>query len=282
MPKLLAGVLLAAVLAVWHLPRGDTTGALATVWFFDVGQGDAALVGTPAGYQILIDGGPDDSVLHGLGKAMPFGDKTIDAVMLSHPHADHYRGLQRVFERYQVSALWVSVEEQDSAEYRNLLETVRRRGAAVRHVTSGANIAIPGVGSADVLYPIEPIAGRRIKNLNDASLIVKVTVAGTTVLFPGDAEVVEENALVRAGVPLDADILKAGHHGSKTSSQADFVEAVSPATSVISVGADNRYRHPASQTIGTLQAYGPVYRTDQQGTVTLRIGPAGYHIGTER
>ncbi len=281
MRKIWLVVAVALALAIWQIPRGNAADELATVWFFDVGQGDAALVGTPSGYQILIDGGPDDSVLHGLGKAMPFGDKTIDAVLLSHQHADHFRGLQYVFERYKVAALLVSTGEQGSPEYRRLLDTAAGHGTVIKQVSAGANLDIPPAGTAEVLYPLEPAEGK-LKHAHDAMLVAKVTVAGTTVLFSGDAEKVSENAMVGVGQPLDSDILKAGHHGSKTSSQPSYLEAVTPQASIVSVGADNRYRHPSPQAIQALQAVGEVYRTDQRGTVTVQIGPTGYRISTER
>lgn len=281
MRRVLAVGVVAAALVVWQVPRSTASGDLATVWFFDVGQGDAALVGTPAGHQVLIDGGPDDSVLHGLGKAMPFGDKTIDAVMVSHQHADHYRGLQSVFERYKVAVLLVSTGPQGSPEYQRLLDTAAGQGTVVKQVTAKASLAIPQAGAAEVLFPLEPSEGK-LKHAHDAMLVARVTVGSTAVLFSGDAEKIAENAMVGVGQPLDSDILKAGHHGSKTSSQPSYLAAVTPQASIVSVGADNRYRHPSPQAIQALEAVGEVYRTDQRGTVKVRIGPAGYRISTER
>lgn len=261
----------------WRANAGETSGS---VRFFDVGQGDAALISLPAHRQVLIDGGPDSTVLARLGRSMPVGDRTIDAVILSHPHADHYAGLQSVVERYQVGVLYYSTVEPPDQEYQRLLATARDRNIPLVPIDHPSSFSFAGV-RIDLIYPTTQFP-RYVSNLNDASIVAKVTIRGTTFLFPGDAEVAQEERLIGQG-NLRADILKVPHHGSRTSSILEFVTAVDPRLAIISVGARNRYGHPAPQTLQTYVAAGvTTLRTDQQGTVTVTVGPGGYRVATDR
>ncbi len=274
-PVIIVGLLIAAWAAVSlsAVPSGLT----ARVDFFDVGQGDAALI-SAGNQQVLIDGGPDQSVLRGLGSAMPRSDRRIELIILTHPHLDHFGGLIRVLERYAPPILLVRQGSDDPA-YARLLETAREHGTAVLPA-AGQRIPLPG-GSLDV---IDPRSGSspEVANPNDASVTVRLTLRGTTFLFPGDAETAQERRLVSAGT-LGATVLKVPHHGSRTSSTPAFLEAVSPAVCVVSLGTDNRYGHPDPETMRRLADHGcRVLRTDQQGTVSVSLTDRGASIRTER
>ncbi|HEY8108790.1 MAG TPA: ComEC/Rec2 family competence protein [Patescibacteria group bacterium] len=248
----------------------------ATVRFFDVGQGDAALVDDGHGTQILIDGGPDRAVLRGLGKAMPRFDRRIELVILSHPHLDHYGGLVDVIARYDVGT--VLVNQAGDGPYERLVVEADSHSRLV--TAAGQRVGIHG-GTVEILEPTAR-QRRRYENANDASVVVRVTLHGRSFLFPGDAEEAEERRLLgRPG--LDTEVLKVPHHGSRTSSTDEFIKETSPTWCIVSSGTGNTYGHPNPDTVRRLGASGcRVVRTDRHGTVTATISSSGISFSTER
>jgi competence protein ComEC len=266
--KRLAAVAAVAVLAV-------TVGAIfflttargPRIAFFDVGQGDAALVIDGAD-QALIDGGPDRSVMAKLGRNMPFFDRRIETVFLTHPHSDHITGLIAALGRYRTDRLVLSSACPDTALGERLLRAAAASGAEVVVASAGDRFVLGGSVTAVVIWPpVEGlpsgIAARR--DINDCSLVIRLDFGGPSALMMGDAGREVEGALVRSGAPLDADVLKAGHHGSGNSSSADFIAAANPEVAVISVGR-NSYGHPSPALIRRLESAGVrVWRTDRDG-----------------
>lgn len=240
--------------------------------FFNVGQGDAVFFETPQGHQVLIDGGPDSAVLSRLGEVMPFFDKTIDLVILTHPDADHITGLVAVFERYKVeNVLWTG-RTKDTKIFEAFKEALRKEGAREILAQAGQKILFGGSQAAlEILYP-----GREV-NLqeevsNETSIIAKLTFAEHAVMLPGDTVKRVERQLLEQRGDLNADILKVAHHGSATSSKREFLEAVAPKTAVISVSKDNRYGHPSQETLANLAEYGiTIRRTDKEGTILFHF-----------
>lgn len=236
------------------------------VWFFDIGQGDATLIITPDGHQILIDGGPDRAVLAKLGEVMPPWDRTLDAVVATHPDADHIGGLAAVLERYEVSRVVWNGDDKDTA--------VAAAFDAAREAESGAALEIGRRGRAlafgDVtLTELWPTPEALVdEDTNVASIVYRLDYGDTSVLLMGDAtEAVEQQVVSSAG---DVDVLKAGHHGSATSSSYSFVQAVSPETAIVSCGLDNRYGHPHRAVVDRFLGLGArILRTDLDGDVLL-------------
>lgn len=239
------------------------------VVFLDVGQGDSALITLPDGRQILIDGGPDWSTLEGLGKHLPFFDRHIDVLVLSHPNSDHMASFPDVLRRYSVGTLVTAGTVHDSGTYRATLSGATLRGVPLQVMHAGQTITF-GDSRIEALWPPKEMPPGFNKNSNNTSLTLRFTHGGKSVLFTGDLESIVEKTLVEAGVDLQADILKVPHHGSKSSSTMEFLLAVRPSIAVISVGGDNTYGHPNPDVLERLKAVGAdIRRTDEDGDIEL-------------
>ena len=265
-----------AALWSWSVCAAIEPSGVLTFVMLNVGQGDALYIESPSGVRVLLDGGPDASVLQELSKVMPFSARTLDAVIESHPDADHIVGLVDVVERYDVgsiiepgiyktSATAVALE-QDVIDH-GLKRYIARRGMVV-DLGSGAIL--------QVLYPNDAAIGMSRKNDNDGVIVARLVYGKTSILLTADAPFGVENKLIAMeqndGVSeLSSDILKVGHHGSKASTGADFLADVHPSLALISVGAENKYGHPTPETLNALAtANVPVLRTDKDGAIVLR------------
>jgi competence protein ComEC len=254
-----------------------------TVTFLDVGQGDAAVVEAPGGVAMLIDGGGTRDGLFDTGARIvePFlrarGIGRLQIVALSHPHPDHLNGLFRILDRFAVGAFWSSGDDGRNPEYRRLIDLARQRGIPTPEVAPTAL----GGARVDPLGPfIDDHIGAPVGlTVNDASLVLRVAFAGRALLFPGDLEADGEGELVgrRAlGQVVAADILKVPHHGSRTSSSDELLEAVAPKLAVISLGWHNQFHFPAPEVLARYAAgRARVPRTDRDGAITVTIAPDG-------
>ena len=230
--------------------------------FFDVGQGEAIFIETPQRRQILIDGGPDSKVTRKLAEVMPFWDRTIDLVVLTHPEKDHMAGLIEVFKRYKVQrVLWTGVVR-DTAEYAAWDGALQKEGAEIFTAKSGQKIK-DGEISFDILFPFEDLAGKKFNDSNDTSIVARLSFGADSFLFTGDITSKIEKALIAKNTLIGADVLKVGHHGSKTSTSFEFLEKVNPEAAVISAGRNNSYGHPHGTVLDNLAKYGiEIFRTD--------------------
>lgn len=245
-----------------------------TLSVFDIGQGDAVFLTAPNGNQVLIDGGPDAAVLAKLGGVMPFWDRSIDLVILTHPHADHLAGLLRVVERYKIGMVLESGVNHSIPEYDLWHDALAARGIPVVVAERGEVIRVASDLAISVLAPFRSFAGASPRNVHDASIVLFLRHASSTALLMADAEMATERELLAAGDPVEsgirAEFLKVGHHGSKTSTIEGFLAAVGPRLAAISAGRRNRYGHPAQEILDRLAAFGvKVYRTDRDGTLTF-------------
>lgn len=257
-------------MVVWSIVISNSRESNLKMAFFDVGQGDSAFVEAPEGYQILIDGGPDSAVLEKLAKIMPFWDRTIDLIVLTHPEADHLTGLLEVLERYEVkNILWTGVVR-DTAEYREWRELILKEGAEIRIAKAGQSISLGDRAKIKVLHPFENWEGKEARDSNYTSLVLRLDFGDNSFLFTGDAYSFQEKEMILRGVALDSDVLKVGHHGSKTSSSEEFLEKVSPQFAVVSAGKGNSYGHPHSEVLERLEKYGiKISRTDLEGDIKI-------------
>lgn len=282
--KLVFMVALAAlVVLIWYTVFYFEARQNLLVTFFDVGQGDSIFVEI-GGNQILIDGGPDDSVLAKLGKHLPFWDRSLDLVILTHPEKDHVSGLLAVLRRYDVDKiLWTGVEHSiaEFSEWKKLLE---KEDAEIFYAQRGDTINLGKGAAMAILWPADILRGQSVKELNETSIVAKLQYGKNSFLFTGDSGRSTEYRLLSelfdsGFMILDSDVLKAGHHGSKYSSSDAFLRAVSPEITVIQSGRKNRYGHPAPETLDRLAMVGArIFRNDIDGDVTLESDGSFYKI----
>ncbi len=236
----------------------------------DIGQGDAIFIEAPNGSQVLIDGGPNDTVLTRLGEIMPFWDRSLDAVILTHPHADHLDGLLGVLDRYEVGMVIESGVNHSIAEYELWRHKIKERGIGRIVAVRGMVMHLGGAARIEILAPDRRYDAESVRNIHAAAVVLKLTFASSTALLMADAESSGERELLASGADLKAEVLKVGHHGSKTSTSEAFLRAVRPRLSAISVGARNRYGHPTQEVLDRLAAAGVrIFRTDRDGTITF-------------
>jgi len=245
-------------------------GAFLEVSVLDVGQGDAIFIETPENFQILIDGGPDKSILNELGEEMGFWDRDIDAVVLTHPHADHVSGLVEVLRRYEIGKIYMVGVVHTSSDYIEFLNIIKEKNIDTHIVESEFTLELDSGIYFEYIYPMQSFASLKVDNLNNTSIVNRLVYNDTSILLMGDLEKEGEEELLASGADLSAQILKAGHHGSATSSHEEFLEAVDPEYAIISCGTDNQFGHPSMRTVNRMERLGiEVLRTDELGTISL-------------
>lgn len=237
----------------------------------DIGQGDAILVVAPSGRTALIDGGPDpERTLRELGRALPFHQRRIDLVVLTHPHQDHVAGLVDVLRRFRVGMILDGERAFPNPTYaRFRTDALREPAAQVVTARVGMSIALDPTTRLRVLFPSDTDADAPLPDddINNASVVLLLTGPGATALLTGDAEAPVERLLIDRGLVPDVTVLKVGHHGSTSSSSAIFLDAARPELALISCGLGNDYGHPAPSTLDALAARGvTTLRTDVDGT----------------
>ncbi|MFA6919122.1 MAG: MBL fold metallo-hydrolase [Patescibacteria group bacterium] len=240
------------------------------VIFFDVGQGDASLIITPGGEKILTDGGPDNAVVRKLGEYLPFYDKKIDYIILTHPHADHVAGLVEVLRRYQVGKIFTTGVAHSASDYLEFLDFIKEKNIPVEIIDSREEIALSSGIKINFLYPDKSFEGLKLENLNNSSIAYKLSDASTTFLFMGDLEN-EEYLASTTPEEIQSDVLKVGHHGSVNANDKEFLKLVSPEFAIVSVGVDNSYGLPGFRTLHELQKDGShIFRTDENSDIVCQ------------
>lgn len=238
--------------------------------FFAVGQGDAVLLVSPSGKQILIDGGPDLIALEHLGDYMPFLDRTIELMILTHPDADHVTALPEVLKRYDIDHILFSGAQHESGRYDAFLALLEAKNIPLIPTDPSIDIDMGDGLILDIVWPTPDAFGSEPKNSNDLSVVVRALYRDVALLLPGDIEAETEAAVLATGADVKANILKVPHHGSKTSSTLPFLLAVDPELAIISAGRDNRFGHPHKEVTDRFESLGIAVRgTAKEGTISL-------------
>lgn len=270
----LALAALSAATALFFVWKGRDTGML-EVHFLDIGQGDAIYVRAPNGNDMLVDAGPSPSVLRRLGEAMPWRDRDIDVLLESHPDQDHIGGMPDVIERYGVGMFVMPGVESANSTDDEIERLLVEKGIPAILGRRGMRIVLGGGAYFDILFPDRDPKGLET---NDASIVGRLSYGSMSVMLTGDSpKWVEERLVALDGAEgLASQVLKAGHHGSKTSSSAPFVSAVDPDFAVVSAGKGNRYGHPSKEVMETFRAHDiPMLRTDEEGTIVFKSDGKG-------
>lgn len=244
------GVLLVVNIFIWTATlRADGKGDL-TVAFLDIGQGDSIYIEAPNGNQLLIDGGSGRQVLRALGKVMPFYDRSIDAVLSTHPDQDHVGGLPLVIDRMDVGMVITTENTSSTGAYGAFEEAIRIKHPGRILARAGERIILDRGVVLEVLFPEQNARGWET---NTGSIVARLTYGNESFLFTGDSpQSIEKYLTGKLGGKLHTTVLKLGHHGSRTSSSEIFLSAVSPEYAIISAGKDNKYGHPHQEVLDLL------------------------------
>ena len=268
--SLIALALVANGFISWALLYPQNQSHELRVSFLSVGQGDSIFIQGPTGIKMLIDGGPDRSVLRELSKQLWPWDRNIDVLVETHPDKDHISGLGDVLERYKVSNFLESgIPDQTATSLQVKANVSKEKGITHVTVRRGDRLHLGGGAYADVLFPDTDQSNQKVTN--DGSLVLHVVYGKTAFLLTGDLPSPYEDRLVAMdGAKLKSDVLKAGHHGSRYSTDAILLNAVAPSTVVISAGKGNSYGHPHKEVLDRIGRYGAeVVSTIDSGTITF-------------
>jgi competence protein ComEC len=272
-------VALLAAISLGSLPDGRLH-----LTVLDIGQGDAILVEAPSGATALIDGGPDPELtLRRLGANLPFFQRRVDLVVVSHPHQDHVAGLVDVVERFRVgTVLHAGISFANQAYERLLTDATGDPGIRLAVARAGQAVRLDGATTLEVLYPDDADATAPLPegDINNGSIVMLLRHGGFEALLTGDAERPVEETLLARRLLTPVDVLKVGHHGSESSTTASLLEATRPSVAVISAGADNEYGHPAPPTLDALAAVAglTILRTDLYGDVEIVSDGSRYRV----
>ena len=288
-PAMRVGTLLvvgAVATLLWSGGLAQPDGRL-HVWFLDVGQGDAILIRTPRGLNILVDGGSDSRVtLRELDRHLPFWDRDIDLAILSHPHDDHLNGLVEVARRGRIQrVLEPAADGEVSPTYARWREVLETEKIPRQEAYEGQRVQTPGGVVLDVLAPPRPAMGGTTSDIDNNSVVLRLLYGDVAVLLTGDMRREAESSLLDRGVRVAVPVLKVAHHGSDTSSTEEFLGKVSPVLAIISMGADNPHGHPSAEVVARLKKRlgpGRLLSTARHGTIEIHSDGTRLRVRTER
>jgi len=253
LPYILLILLVISTIGVWFFVLNHKNNDYLKVVFLDVGQGDSIYIEAPNGKQMLIDGGPDAKVLSSLSKVMPFGDRSIDMVVATHPDSDHIGGLPIFMDNYKVTSILENGAIGNSKIYQSLENKIEKNKINKIIAKRGMHIVLDDKKNIyfDILSP-----DRDVSNLdsNEASIVGKLVYGSDSFMLTGDASLYTENLIEwnESDGALHSSVLKLGHHGSRTSSSILWLKKVNPEVAIISAGKDNKYGHPHKELLDRL------------------------------
>ncbi len=272
LPHILIILLLIIGFVVIFISYKNQNNKYLKVVFLDVGQGDAIYIEAPNGRQILIDGGPDAKLLLSLAKVMPFADRTIDTIIATHSDMDHIGGFPLLIDNYKITNIIENGVSTDSKIYSSLEEKILKNKINKIIAHRGMRIILDEKKNIylDILYPDRDISKF---DSNDGSIVGKLVYGESSFLLTGDASLYVENLIGwnENDITLDSDVLKLGHHGSRTSTSILWLEKVSPEVAIISVDKNNKYGHPHKEILDRLSSMNiPFLSTSDKGNIIFK------------
>ena len=282
----LASILLVLAAGYAVVQFFDGRDSLLHVHFLDVGQGDGILIESPGGRQALLDGGPEYAgATQAIGKILPPWDRSLELVMATHLDADHSRGLLKVLDNYRVGRVFVGNAEADSPLHPEWAGALGRAGHRAVNLVAGQTVYLEEDVTLRVLHPpAVPLRGPAWDS-NNNSLVLQLAYGDISFLLTGDIEAEAERHLVRSRQALESNVLKAAHHGSNSSTTAEFLDAVRPRWAVISAGSENQYGHPHPDVIARLEnvvGATAIFDTASRGTISFSTDGQSLWVTTER
>jgi len=259
-------------------PPEAATGNLLKVHFITVGQGDAILVQTPTGQNMLIDAGENDQGDVVVNYLIAQGVKDLAVVVGTHPHSDHIGGLDRVINQFPINYIYMPKVTNNTKTFKDVLTAVQNKGLQISTAKAGVVLPLKGI-NCQFIAPVQ----NSYEDMNNYSAVIKLEYGSQSFLLTGDAETESEGQMLSSGAALKSTVLKVGHHGSSSSTGSKFLKAAAPQYAVIMVGGDNTYWHPHAQTLAKLgQAGVMIYRTDQNETIVFSTDGKDMQVGKER
>jgi competence protein ComEC len=265
---LLVITLFISIILLLVILNEDRHGIL-TFAVLNIGQGDALFIDSPTGTQVIVDGGPDKALLREIVKMMPWYDRHIDLLVVTNPDKDHYEGFIPLLDKYSADVVLEPGTTNNYQEYSVLENKYKDKNIPKVLARRGQVVDLGGGAYLEILFPDLDVSGL---SSNDGSIVMKLVYGETSVMLQGDSTSAIEHYLVGINHgELQSTILKAGHHGSKTSSTMEYVSAVSPKWTVISSGVNSEYGHPNKETLVTMKALSiPTYDTCNNGTLIFK------------
>ncbi len=267
--KIILLLLLIIVILVWQTILWQSDHTL-KINILDVGQGDAIHF-RKDNVDVLVDGGPDSSLLSELGKTMPFYDKTIEYIFLTHPDSDHVTGLVELLKSYNVDQIYLTGAVSDTAIFQEFLSEIESENVPVTFVSANDEIDFGPDYYFDILWPKKDYINTEKTNTNNTSIVGKLVYKNVSMLLTGDIENNAQFDLISIYQnKLKSDIIKIAHHGSKNATSENLLQFVNPEIALILVGADNKFGHPHQETLDLLEKFQTrTFRTDFDGTITI-------------
>ena len=241
----------------------------ASITMLHVGQGDAFLLKDGHGSTVLIDTGANNTVLSGLGRSLGFWKRHIDAIVITHPDEDHIGGLMGTLERYSVGHIFIPAHEKKAGSMKRMFKGIDTARTNITTLAKGDTLSLHGM----TLTALWPPQHYETANANNESIVLHVQMGARSALFMGDVEKEVEKRLIAENAIPKVELLKVGHHGSKSSTSAELLEKASPSVALISAGKNNPFGHPADEVVKQLAEYGvSVFSTTEKGTVFCKAG----------
>lgn len=246
------------------------------VYFLDSGQADTILIRSPEKKNILIDVGSEKGVRE-IEKVIPWWDKKIEMIIITHPHDDHISGIPLLLKKYEVDTVFFTGVFCDSPVYQEVIKKIEEKGINLIVPQKEQTIEIEKNCLLHFIYPIESLWNKGAENLNNSSIVNKLICKNKSFLFTGDIEEDAEKEILENGLNIKSDVLKVPHHGSISSTHQEFLDKINPRISIIMVGENNNHGHPSTRIINRLKKIGSeIFRTDLDGSIL--IGSDGNNI----